>query len=35
VYLLLSAVLTVVGLWLARDPAEESVVPAPEEKVLS
>jgi MFS family permease len=37
VYLLLTAVLTVVGLWLARDPAEddEVVVPATEEKVLS
>jgi MFS family permease len=35
VYLLLTAVLTVVGLWLARDPADEPVVPAHEEKVLS
>jgi MFS family permease len=36
VYLGLTAVLTVVGLWLARDPAEEDeVAPAAEEKVLS
>jgi MFS family permease len=37
VYLLLTAVLTVVGLWLARDPAgeDEVVVSATEEKVLS
>lgn len=36
VYLLLTAVLTVVGLWLARDPADEEIaVSAAEEKVLS
>jgi MFS family permease len=37
VYLALTAALTVVGLWLARDPAEddEVAVPAHEEKVLS
>ena len=37
VYLLLSAVVTMVGLWLARDPADddEFAAPAPEEKVLS
>jgi MFS family permease len=36
-YLLLTAVLTVVGLWLARDPAADDEVTAPvrEEEVLS
>jgi MFS family permease len=36
VYLAFTAALTVLGLWLARDPAaDETEVPAPEEKVLS